>query len=246
MTLRCDLHIHSCLSPCGDNDMTPANIAGMASLKGLGIAALTDHNTSKNCPAFFRACEQLGILPLAGMEITTAEDIHVIALFPDLASAMRFDAFVDTQRIRIKNRAEIFGDQGIMDEEDNILGEEPDLLINATMMDLVSAAEKVREYGGLTYPAHIDKEANGIIATLGFLPEEPVYDCFEFHDPGNIPSYRETYHLGDRRCLYSSDAHYLWDIKEGDEAMCVECPEEGTDDERRAAVLEQLQKRGML
>ena len=241
MKLAGDLHIHSCLSPCGDNDMTPANIAGMAMLKGLKIVALTDHNTSKNCPAFFEACEACGILPIAGMEITTAEDIHVIALFPDLESAMRFDAFVDTQRIRIKNRKDIFGEQRIMDAEDHIIGEEEDLLINATMMDLVTATEKTREFGGVSYPAHIDKEANGIIATLGFMPDEPVYICYEFHDPNNIHKYREAYHLGDAKFLFCSDAHYLWDIKEGDDAMLLDCPEAGTDDEKRRAVLKSFQ-----
>ena len=79
-----DLHIHSCLSPCGDDDMTPANIAGMASLKGLTLLALTDHNSCRNCPAFFEACNAFGIVPVAGMELTTAEDIHLIVLFPTL------------------------------------------------------------------------------------------------------------------------------------------------------------------
>ena len=238
MTLACDLHMHSCLSPCGDNDMTPANIAGMASLKGLGAAALTDHNTSKNCPAFFKACERMGILPIAGMEMTTAEDIHVIALFPDLEKAMAFDRYVDSRRIRIKNRPDIFGEQRIMDEFDKVLGEEPDLLINALSMDLEEATAKAREYGALAYPAHIDKDANGIIATLGFIPENPKYSCFEFHDRKNAGPYREKYRLGNAKFVFSSDAHYLWDIAEGQEAMRVECPEEASADGKRRAILE--------
>ena len=79
-----DLHIHSCLSPCADDDMTPANIAGMAALPGLNLVALTDHNSCKNCPAFFAHAKRYGIVPVAGMELTTAEDIHVICLFSDL------------------------------------------------------------------------------------------------------------------------------------------------------------------
>jgi predicted metal-dependent phosphoesterase TrpH len=89
-----DLHIHSCLSPCADDDMTPANIAGMAAVQGLGIAALTDHNSAKNCPAFFRHAKKYGIVPIAGMELTTAEDIHVICLFPTLENALEFDEIV--------------------------------------------------------------------------------------------------------------------------------------------------------
>ena len=113
-----DLHIHSCLSPCADDDMTPANIAGMAALQGLNLVALTDHNSCKNCPAFFAHAKRYGIVPVAGMELTTAEDIHVICLFPDLESAMRFDSVVSGRLIKVKNKADIFGNQFIMDEND--------------------------------------------------------------------------------------------------------------------------------
>ena len=104
-----DLHNHSCLSPCADNDNTPNNIVGMAYLCGLKIMALTDHNTAKNCPAFFEAAARYGIIPIAGMELTTSEDIHAVCLFPDLPSAMRFDEYIDSHRIKIKNRPEFFG-----------------------------------------------------------------------------------------------------------------------------------------
>ena len=79
-----DLHIHSCLSPCADDENTPNNVAGIASLSGLNIIALTDHNSTANCPAFFAACERFGITPIAGMELTTSEDIHVVCLFEEL------------------------------------------------------------------------------------------------------------------------------------------------------------------
>ena len=99
-----DLHIHSCLSPCADDDMTPGNIAGMAAINGLGIVALTDHNSCKNCPAFFAHAKRHGIVPIAGMEITTSEDIHMICLFEGLEDAMRFDAVVYEKLIKVKNK----------------------------------------------------------------------------------------------------------------------------------------------
>ena len=99
--------MHSCLSPCGDDDMTPNNIAGMGVLNGLNIMALTDHNTSKNCPAFFKAAKKNGIIPIAGMELTTAEDIHIVCLFPELEAAMEFDNTVDLHRIKYPNRTDI-------------------------------------------------------------------------------------------------------------------------------------------
>ena len=102
-----DLHVHSCLSPCADDDNTPNNLAGMAKLCGLNVVALTDHNTTKNCPAFFEACGRYGIVPIPGMELTTSEDIHVICLFPSLESAMSFGEEVEKRRVPIKNRADI-------------------------------------------------------------------------------------------------------------------------------------------
>ena len=134
-----DLHIHSCLSPCGDDDMTPANIAGMGSIKGLTLMALTDHNTSRNCPAFFKACRALGIVPVAGMELTTSEDVHMICLFPDLESAMDFDKFVYPLIMPIDNNPEIFGNQLIYGEDDEIIGTEPKLLISALSLDISAA-----------------------------------------------------------------------------------------------------------
>ena len=75
--------------------MTPNNIAGMAAIKGLNVLALTDHNTAKNCPAFFEACKRQGIIPIAGMELSTEEDIHLVCLFEELDDAMRFDAVIE-------------------------------------------------------------------------------------------------------------------------------------------------------
>ena len=117
-----DLHIHSCLSPCADDDMTPANIAGMLSIAGIGLAALTDHNTCRNCPAFFKACRQYGIVPVAGMELTTSEEIHVVCLFPELETALEFGEYVHTRLMKIKNRPDIFGNQLIVDENDQVIG----------------------------------------------------------------------------------------------------------------------------
>lgn len=177
-----DLHIHSCLSPCAEDDMTPANIAGMASLKGLTLLALTDHNSCRNCPAFFEACKAFGIVPVPGMELTTAEDIHLVVLFPTLEQAMNFDREIHRRIIPVQNRPEIFGNQWIVDCDDNILEIEDTLLINATDLDVDSALALVRRYGGAVYPAHIDRPSNGMIAILGTVPAEYGFPCVEFND----------------------------------------------------------------
>jgi len=211
----CDLHIHSCLSPCGDEDMTPANIAGMASLNGLEIVALTDHNTSKNCPAFFAQAKRVGIIPVAGMELTTAEDIHVVCLFRTLEAAMEFDAYVNTHRILIPNKPEIFGRQIIRDENDEIAGEEPYLLINATDLTLEDAYREVTARNGAVYPAHIDRPSNGIVAILGTFPPDPPFTAYELNDAASDEEYRANYPvIRPLARAVSSDAHYLWNISE--------------------------------
>ncbi|MBQ8763403.1 MAG: PHP domain-containing protein [Clostridia bacterium] len=208
-----DLHMHSCLSPCGDDDMTPNNIAGMGVVAKLDIMALTDHNTCRNCPAFFKTAEANGIIPVAGMELTTAEDIHLVCLFEKIEDAMKFDEAVNKQRIPFKNRVDIFGEQMVMNENDEVIGIEENLLSNATMITVDDAPKLVEEHGGICYPAHIDREANGIVATLGIFPDMPYFPCYELHDGDKKDEYLGRFPiLSDKPCVVSSDAHYLWDI----------------------------------
>ncbi len=209
-----DLHIHSCLSPCADDDNTPNNIAGMASLCGLNIVALTDHNTCKNCPAFFTAAKRYGIIPVAGMELTTSEDIHIVCLFETLEGAMAFSSEVDSLRIPIENRREIFGRQLILDGEDNIIGEENNLLINATLISVEEVPDMAARHGGICYPAHIDREANGIISVLGTYPETPYFSCIELHDGEKTAEYVEKYGLQEKTVIISSDAHRLTEMRD--------------------------------
>lgn len=209
-----DLHLHSCLSPCGDDDMTPGNIAGMASLNGLNLVALTDHNSVRNTPAFCEICEQMGILAIPGMEITTAEDIHIVALFTSVEDAQSFEEATQPYRILYKNPVDIYGHQYVMDQNDAVIEEEEHLLSNALLLPLSDAVALARAHGALVYPAHIDREANGIIAILAGIPEELNFRVVEFHDPQKIPEYTAKYHLEDKRIVVSSDAHYLWDIND--------------------------------
>lgn len=222
-----DLHIHSCLSPCADDDMTPNNIAGMASLKKLQVVALTDHNSCKNCPSFFEACERYGIIPVAGMELSTAEDIHIVCLFESLDNAMRFDGVIYNHLSAIENRKEIFGNQVILNGNDEPVGEEKKLLISATDLWLGEAVELARKFGAFVYPAHIDREANGIISVLGAIPKEYGFECVEFKSFESITDLKLKYgELENAVGVVSSDAHHLWDINEAEhcffakEAIC--------------------------
>lgn len=223
-----DLHIHSCLSPCGDDDSTPDSIAGMGELNGLDIMALTDHNTCKNCPAFFEAALRHGILPVAGMELTTAEDIHMVCLFESLEKAMQFDEALNERRILFENRTDIFGNQFVCDSEDNVVGEEKFLLSNATTVSLDEAPALVESFGGICYPAHIDRDSNGIIAVLGAFPESPKFYCAELHNKEKVTDYIEKSGLCAEKIVFSSDAHYLWDIKEKSDYLKLDEMPEGS------------------
>ncbi len=211
----CDLHIHSCLSPCADDDMTPGNIAGMATLNGLQVVALTDHNTCKNCPAFFELAQGFGIIPIPGMELTTTEDIHVVCLFPTLEDAMAFDAFVDEGRPHIPNETEFFGHQYRTDASDAIVGEEPYLLLNTSGLSLEEAYAEVFGRGGVCYPAHVDRPSGGMIEVLGDVPPEPPFTAYELRDGDKRQAYMQRYPtLAPLMHVVSSDAHRLTDIAE--------------------------------
>ena len=218
-----DFHIHSCLSPCADNDMTPGNIAGMAALAGLQIVALTDHNSCRNCPAFFAAAKKYGIIPIAGMELTTAEDIHLVCLFETLEAAMNFDRTIEAHRMLIPNRPEIFGNQLILDGEDEPIGEEEILLISATDLPIEEAINLARAYGAHVYPAHIDRESNGIVAILGGLPEEYGFSAFELKEAEKLTEAMERFpQIRRESVLVSSDAHRLWEINEAEHSIFLE------------------------
>ena len=197
--------------------MTPGNIVGMALLNGLQIVALTDHNSVKNCPAFFKIAKAHGIIPVAGVELTTSEDVHAVCLFRTLEDAMSFGELIEARRIRIKNDAAIFGRQLIVNENDEPCGEEPDLLINAVNLSLDEACDEVTARGGVCYPAHIDRSSNGIIAMLGDFPPEPSFSAFELNDIASLEDSLASFPILKERNLVhvaSSDAHYLTDISE--------------------------------
>ena len=210
-----DLHIHSCLSPCGDMDMTPNNIAGMAAIKGLQIIALTDHNTARNAPALIKAAEQYGIIVLPGMELTTMEEAHVLCLFSNTDDALAFDAYVYERLMKVKNKPEIFGEQVMMDENDEPVGNEEYLLINATSISFDEVYDAAASYHGIMIPAHLDKSTTSLISNLGFIPPGSKFTCAEVKNLSKFHALRKEHpYLDGCRIISDSDAHYLEDIAE--------------------------------
>lgn len=210
MSIYYDFHLHSCLSPCGDDEMTPFNLVNMAALLGYDSIALTDHNSALNCPSALKAGEKAGITVIPGMELCTCEEIHTVCLFETLEGAMGFSDYVHTTLPPIENRPDIFGNQIVTDFEDNPISREKLLLTTASSISIGEVSDSVKEYGGICYPAHIDRASYSIISALGDFPSEYGFKFAEITEKGNLEEFREKYSaLKNAEFIVSSDSHYL-------------------------------------
>ena len=220
MKLAFDLHLHSCLSPCGDEEMTPANVAGMCALAGLDVVALTDHNSSRNCAAFEQAAQQHGLLAIPGMELCTREEVHVVCLFPTLERAMAFSDYVGTKLPQIPNNPKVFGAQILMDGEDTVLGEETLLLAGAADIGLYDVPKLMEEFGGLSFPAHIDRPSNSLLSQLGLWMPDLDFPLAEIsrYCPSDLFNRRDLHGL---RHISACDAHDLTQIPDAHQYMEV-------------------------
>lgn len=212
-----DLHMHSCLSPCGDIDMTPNNIVGMSKLLGLDVIALTDHNSVLNCKAVMELGRENDLCVIPGMELTTMEEIHVVCLFPTLEKALLFNDYVKEHQMQFPNRADIYGRQIIMNKDDNEIGEVENLLILATDISVMDVKNIVESFSGVCYPAHINRDSMSIISVLGDIPPECGFSTVEVSSSGNIEELRNHYPaLSDMLIVRDSDAHYLQNMKDAE------------------------------
>ncbi len=195
--------------------MTPGNIAGMAAVKELDVIALTDHNTCKNCPPFLKQAEKYGILAIPGMELCTREEVHVLCLFEELADAMEFDDYVYGHLMKIKNKEAIFGEQLLVNEEDEAYAKEEYLLINAADIGFDEVSGLVERFRGIMIPAHIDKTSTSLLSNLGFIPPDASFTCAEVKEEKDVDKLKELHpYLGHCRIIHNSDAHYLEHISE--------------------------------
>lgn len=220
LRLAFDLHLHSCLSPCGDDDMTPANIAAMCALAGLNVVALTDHNSTGNCAAFCRAAARHGLLGIPGMELCTREEVHVVCLFSGLEQADAFSEYVGRLLPSISNNSRVFGPQILMDSEDGVLGEETRLLAGAADIGLQDVPGLAASFGGLAYPAHIDRPSNSLLSQLGIWDPDLKFSLAEVsrYCPENLfdrPDLRGLRHIS------GCDAHDLGQIPDAHQYMEV-------------------------
>lgn len=210
MAAYCDLHIHSCLSPCADDDMTPWNLVGMARVKGLDVIALTDHNTALNTLEAAAAGEAYGVQVIPGMEITSREEVHILGYFSSVQDALAAGDTVYAHLPQVENQPALFGNQIIIGPDDAPSGTLGKLLINATDLSVAEVCALVRSFGGVPVPAHINRGANGMIGALGLMPFLPEYPVVEVYPGVACPAYATK----GRFVLHSSDAHRLEDLQE--------------------------------
>ena len=220
MQTYCDLHIHSCLSPCASDEMTPWNLVGMAKVKGLDVIALTDHNTALNVPQALKAGREYGVGVIPGMEVTSKEEVHLLAYFDTADADLAFGDVIYAHLPNILNREDLFGNQTIIGDGDEPCGRLEKLLLNATDLSLDEIAALAASFGGVTVPAHINRGANGMIGSLGLMPPLPQYPAVEVYERIPCPAYA----LKGRFILHASDAHRLEDIAERTFALEVDAP----------------------
>jgi PHP family Zn ribbon phosphoesterase len=212
MPLLADLHNHSCLSPCGSLDLSPRALAEAAAARGVQVLALTDHNASRNCPAFAVHCRRLGIIPLYGLEVTTQEEVHMVTLFAALPAALAFGDYIYSIITPFPNDPEKTGDQVYVDEDDNIEGELEYFLPSAAGIGVDDLGKRAAEYGGIVIPAHVDRPAFSMSSQLGVVVPGPwaAVECVRIpplSDMGN-PASPPLDTLG-FPLVSGSDAHYL-------------------------------------
>jgi len=227
-----DLHVHTALSPCGSEEMTPPHIVAAALEAGLDMIAICDHNTAGNAAAVQQAAEAWvaaggdPLVVLAGMEVTSAEEVHVVGLFPDAAAAER--AAAEVRAVLPPADAgyyEFFGPQELLDCEGGVLGSEAASLAVASTFDLNDTVALIKRHGGIAVAAHIDRRGFGLLSQLGWFPEDAGFDGVEIskHTPADSPRMMEFRSFG-VPLTGASDGHYLHEIGSGLTVLMVQEP----------------------
>jgi PHP family Zn ribbon phosphoesterase len=179
--LFADLHVHTVLSPCAEVEMIPPLIIRRARELGLGLIAITDHNSAENVAAVIEAAEGSGVAVLPGMEVQTREEVHLLTLFDTVEQALAWQAEVYAHLPGLKNDADHFGAQFVVDATGEYVRTNEWLLLTSTDLSLEAVVAGVQALSGLVIPAHVDRPAFSLIANLGFIPPDldlPAVEIF--------------------------------------------------------------------
>jgi PHP family Zn ribbon phosphoesterase len=210
---KADLHIHTCLSPCTELDMSPRVILTSAEKKGIDIVGICDHNSTENSPAVIKAAAKTRLSVIPGLEVTSREEVHVLALFDQVEAALKLQEHVYAN-LPGENDEDAFGRQVIVNEKEEVEGFSQRLLIGATTIPIEEVIRLIHAWGGLAIASHIDREAFSIVGQLGFIPPGLALDALEISPRLSIEEAIKTYPY-DYPLTCSSDAHYPDDIGKG-------------------------------
>ena len=213
MNVSVDLHIHSALSPCSSLEMSPAAIVSRARELNLDAIAVTDHNSMANCFSTADIGSRNGVQVFFGMEAQTREDVHVLCLFQDRTQARLFNERIYALLPDVKNNPDFFGDQVVVDDQDNIIRHEEKLLLNALNTSIPELLELVRQHQGAAVPAHVESAPFGLLVNLGLIPVELEAAAMEISYTSRTETVLDTYPgLAPYPLISNSDAHFLKDI----------------------------------
>jgi len=211
-TFRADLHIHSCLSPCGDEEMRPRALVNQAKARGLDMIAICDHNSAENTAAFISAGDARGLKVLPGMEVTSKEEIHLIALFDAQENCVALQNLV-YQNLPGENVEEVFGPQTVVNERDEAVGVNRRMLIGATLLPFEQIVSVIHSLEGVAIASHIDRQAFSLVGQLGFIPEGIPLDGLEISPRTSKQEAKNRFHSYQHYSfVWFSDAHCLEDI----------------------------------
>jgi predicted metal-dependent phosphoesterase TrpH len=216
--LKADLHIHTCLSPCAEVDMTPLRIVKRAVEQGLDMIAISDHNSAENIEVALKVAEQRGLALLPAMEITSSEEVHVLAVFDSAEKSARMQEIVYSNLMEGVGGG--WGEQVVVNEHDEVMGFNDKPLFGSTGLSLSALVREIHSVGGLAIASHIDRDAFSVIGQLGFIPDDVEFDAFEVMRPGESGTMLSLY--PDVPHISSSDAHSLGDIGRRSSSFLVE------------------------
>lgn len=209
-TIRAELHVHTCLSPCAEVEMIPPLIVREAVERGIHLIAITDHNTTANIGGVIEAARGSGLTVLPGIEIQTREEVHSLCLFDTLEQAEAFDAWLRAGMAPFKNRPEYFGEQFVVDSTGDFIRREEQLLLMSVEHSLNDAFAAVEALGGLLIPAHVNRTAFGLLPVLGMLPPELGFEAVEISRHLSPEKAVQQYpQLAKMPLLQGGDAHRL-------------------------------------
>lgn len=209
---RADLHLHTCLSPCAEEEMNPLAIVRRAKKKGLDIIGICDHNSTRNVAAVSQAGWREELTVIGGVEVCSREEAHILGLFDEEESLREMQQLID-ENLQGQNNPELFGEQYLCNESGLVVGQETKLLIGATQMSVAEVVESIHRLGGLAIASHVDRESFSLLSQLGFVPEGLEIDALEISPLHSVSKALRCFpQIKGFPLVRSSDAHRLEQI----------------------------------